>query len=142
MVIVSIGLLGTIIYFLVSPKSSRLLRISAIIALALIGLTLGVCGIILIKGPSQSQETIPLPFLIDGIDQPAKKTNVALIVTFLAAFSIITGLVIYSYRKEQLRKDVPVKAKKEDDSQLFQSGDDLNIKHTSGDDDSFDLGLD
>ena len=143
MSIVSLGLLGTIIYFLVSPKSSRLLRITAILALALIGVSLGVCGIILIMGPGQSKEVIPLPFLTEGVSQPAAKTNIGMIVTFLVAFSIIAGFVFYSYRKEKQKPpDAPVKVNKENDLQLFNSEDDLDNKHKSGDEDSFDLGLD
>ena len=145
MIIFSLALLCVIIYFLVSPKSSRLLRLSAIIALALIGLSLGVCGIILIKGPSQDTETISLPFLADGEAPPAKKTNVSMIIAFFVTFLFISGLAMYSFVKEKGRKEVPVK-KRDEPKELQSDGglnidQGLNIGQAPGEEDSFDIGL-
>ena len=122
------------------------MRFSAIIALALIGLSLVVCGIFLIKGPAEDTEAISLPFLPGGEAPPPKKINVAIIIAFFAAFSLIAGLVVYSYRKEKLRKDEPVK--KRDEPKALESGGELNIDQglnmgqTPGEGDSFDIGFD
>ena len=141
LIIFSVGLLGVIIYFVVSPKSSRLLRISGIIALGLIGLSLAVCGFFLIKGPSQGEVFLPLPFLPDDAPQPAKKTNIPVIISFLLVFLVILGLIVITSIKEKQRKYVP--EKKVIKHEAFKTGDDLEIAETPlVADDSFDIGLD
>ena len=138
--IISIILLGVIIYFVVSPKSSHLLRISGIIALALIGLAVGVCGVFLLRGPAEVEEEIPLPFLIGAEPKPEPKTNVGVIIGYFVVFAIVAGLVAYSSRKEKGKKHEPVKkvAKKE----VFESSDQnkLDLGQEHGDDESFDIG--
>jgi amino acid transporter len=138
--IISFVLLGVIIYFLVSPKSSHLLRISAIIALSLIGLAVGVCGVFLIRGPAKVETEIALPFLIDAEPKKQEKSDVGLIIGYFVIFAIVVGLVVYSSRKEKEKKQVPVK--KPERKQDFKIADDheLDIGNNSADDDSFDLG--
>ena len=141
LIIISVGLLGVIIYFLISPKSSRLLRISAIIALGLIGISLAVCGIFLIRGPSESNAVIPLPFLPDDTPPKAKNTNIPVIIVFLLSFFVIIGIVVRTSLNEKNKKYAPEKKKAEVD--VFQPSDDLGIENTPLlDDDSFDIGLD
>jgi len=141
--IISVILLGVIIYFLVSPKSSRLLRISSIIALSLIGLAIGVCGIFLIKGPAKVETDIPLPFLTDATPKPQKKINVGVIIGYFAVFAIIFGLVAYTSKKEKEKKQMPVK--KPERKQAFKIADDNELdigNNSTADDDSFDIGID
>jgi amino acid transporter len=142
LVIISLVLLGIIIYFVISPKSSRLLRLSAIIALALIGLAVGVCGVFLIRGPAEVETAIPLPFLIDAEPKPKTKTNVGVVIGYFAAFVIIFVLVAYSSKKEKQRKYEPVKKAARNDA--FQSVDEnkLDLGQETVDDESFDIGLD
>ena len=139
--IISVILLGVIIYFVVSPKSSHLLRMSAIIALALIGLAVGVCGVFLLKGPAEVETDIPLPFLTDAQPKPETKANVGVVIGYFAVFAFIFGLVAYSSRKEKGRKYEPVKkaAKKE----VSKSDDEnkLDLGQEPGNDESFDIGL-
>ena len=140
--IISVALLGVIIYFVISPKSSRLLRISAIIALALIALAVGVCGVFLIRGPAEVDTAIPLPFLTDAGPKPKAKTNIGVIIGYFVVFAVIFGLVAYSSKKEKGRKYETEKkpAKKE----VFKSVDDNKLDlDAPGDDESFDItGLD
>jgi len=140
--IISLVLLGVIIYFVVSPKSSHLLRLSAIIALALIGLAVGVCGVFLLKGPAEVKAEIPLPFLTEAEPKPKSKTNIGVIIGYFAVFVIIFGLVAYSSKKEKGRKFEP--EKKVVRNQDFQVVDDnaLDIGNELKDDESFDIGLD
>jgi len=140
--IISFVLLGVIIYFLVSPKSSRLLRLSAIIALSLIGLAIGVCGVFLIRGPAKVETEIPLPFLTDAEPKQQDKSNVGLIIGYFVIFAIVFGLVAYSSKKEKEKKQEPVK--KPDRKQDFKIADDheLDIGNNSADDESFDIGID
>jgi flagellar basal body-associated protein FliL len=139
--IISFVLLGVIIYFVVSPKSSRLLRISAIIALALIGLSVGVCGVFLVRGPAKVETEIPLPFLTDAEQKPQTKTNIGVIIGYFLAFVILFGLVFYSSRKEKEKKREP--AKKPVRNQVFEPVDEdaLDIGHELNDDESFDIGI-
>ena len=140
--IISFVLLGVIIYFLVSPKSSRLLRMSAIIALSLIGLAIGVCGVFLLRGPAKVETEIPLPFLTDAEPKPQNKSNVGVIIGYFVIFAIVASLVIYSSRKEKEKKQEPVK--KPERKQDFKIADEheLDIGNTSTDDESFDIGID
>jgi len=137
--IISVIFLGGIIYFVVSPKSSRLLRLSAIIALALIALAVGVCGIFLIRGPAEVDTAIPLPFLVDAEPKPKTKTNIGVIIGYFAAFAFIVGLVAYSSKKEKERKYEP--EKKAVRKETFKSADEDKLD--LGDapvDESFDIG--
>ena len=140
--IISFVLLGVIIYFLVSPKSSRLLRMSAIIALSLIGLAIGVCGVFLLRGPAKVETEIPLPFLTDAEPKPQNKSNVGVIIGYFVIFAIVASLVIYSSRKEKEKKQEPVK--KPERKQDFKIADEheLDIGNNSTDDESFDIGID
>jgi len=140
--IISVAFLGGIIYFVVSPKSSRLLRWSAIIALALIGLAVGVCGVFLIRGPSEAKTDIPLPFLVDAQPKQPAKTSRGVILGYFAAFAFIIGLVAYSSRKEKQKKYEP--EKKPVRKEVFQNTEEnkLDLGNSPVDDDSFDIGLD
>ena len=140
--IISVVFLGGIIYFVVSPKSSRLLRLSAIIALALIAISVGVCGVFLIRGPSEAESTIPLPFLADAGPKPKAKTSIGVIIAYFAAFAFIVGLVAYSSKKEKAKKYEP--AKKVPKKQDFEAADEnaLDIGHDLNNDESFDIGID
>jgi Na+/melibiose symporter-like transporter len=144
--IISLVLLGAIIYFVVSPKSSRLLKKSAIIALALIGLAVGVCGVFLVRGPAKVETEIPLPFLADAEPKPQNKTNIGVIIGYFAAFVIIFGLVAYSSRKEKGKKYEPVKKPAREREQDFKAADEgaLDLGHdlNVNDDESFDIGVD
>jgi len=140
--IISFVLLGIIIYFVVSPKSSRLLRMTAIIALSLIGLAVGVCGVFLLRGPAEVETEIPLPFLTDAEPRPKTKTNVGVVIGYFVAFVIIFALVAYSSKKERERKHEPAKkAVRKQDFQVVDEGE-LDIGNELGDDESFDIGLD
>ena len=142
--IISMGLLGLIVYFAVSPKSSRLLRLTAIIALGAICLSLAVCGIIIFIGPAEDQTANPLSLFSD-ITAPAEKKGNILEIIVIVALMIALGLVIAkAYRDQQKQAG---KAKKAAKSPAFPGGDELDDlemnapKKDEEFDDSFDLGL-
>ena len=146
--ILSAGLLGLIIYFAFSPKSSRFLKLAAIIALGLIGISLGVCSILIVIGPSQDANEIPFPIFSDSPPAPARKGNIFEIFTFLAVLSFIITLIILLARRSH-RKKGEAASKKEQKSQVFESSDeldDLDIKtdllDDQFDDDDFNMKLD
>ena len=103
--ILSVGLLGLIIKFAVSPKSSRQLRMAAIIALVLIVLSIGVCVIILIRGPSKTPGDFPLP-VFQGDAQPVKKNNLPAILSYVVLLLFIVGLMVYVLRTGKIGKAV------------------------------------
>ena len=144
LVIISLALLGGIVHFMISPKSSRLLRISAIIALIFIGLAVGVCGVLLLRGPTKVETAVPFQFLLDAEQpKPQNRINIGVIIGYFAVFAIIFALVAYSSKKEKQKKDEP--EKKAVKNQGFQSADenDLDLGNESEpvDDDSFDIGI-
>ena len=102
-IIFSIGLLGVIIYLAVSPKSSKLLRLSAIIALGLICLSILICGIVIIKGPAADPMEIPLPVFQDSAS-PVKKDKHILDIVILAVLLAALSLVIAKALKDQRKK--------------------------------------
>ena len=136
--ILSLGLLGVIIYFAISPKSSRLLKMAAIIALAVIGLSLIVCGFFIIRGPGQDPAAVPFPVLVDT-PAPERKTNIVDLV-ILAILIIIVSLVILMAVRKKPKKAVPVK--KITETSVFQDSDELDIDLDGGsgkNDDNFDI---
>ena len=134
--IFSAGLLGLIIYFAVSPKSSRLLKRTALAALGLIGLSLGVCGIFLIKGPSNSPEIVPLP-VFEESTPPVRSSNTLMIIVFFLIFLFVLGLIIFlSLRGQRKKGEEP---KKDEKSPIFSNDDELNIQDLDDKEDSFDI---
>jgi len=140
--IISFVLLGVIIYFVISPNSSRLLRMSGIVALALIGLAIGVCGVFLVRGPAKVETEIPLPFLTDAEPKQQSKTNIGVVIGYFAVFAIIFGLVAYSSKKEKGKKYEPVKKPDRNQDLKIANENKLDLGNNSGDDESFDIGND
>jgi len=140
--IISFALLGVIIYFMVSPKSSHLLKMSAMGALALIGLAVAVCGVFLLRGPAKVETEIYLPFLTDAEPKQQNKTNTGVIAGYFAAVAIIIGLLAYYSKREKERKNKS--EKKAVRAQNFQAADEsaLDINEELNDDESFDIGID
>jgi len=145
LIILSMGLLGLIIYFAVSPKSSKLLRISAFAALGLIGISIGVCVVLLIKGPGQDPAAIALPVFQDTPTMPASKTNVPAIIVFIVVLLAILGLIIFGVRKDQRR---PIEQESAEppppafpDSSDLELGDEPMMTDDNVDDDSFDIDI-
>ena len=139
--IISVVLLGIIINFAVSPKSSRLLRLAAIIALVLIGLSVGVCGILLIRGSTQDPEAMPLPFLAESESKPEQNKNMPMIISFSAVFLFLAGLVFMTSLRESKKPKKPVKKaeKPKPVQNVEESPVELNLDSDSGDDDNFNL---
>ena len=150
LVILSVGLLGLIIYYAVSPKSSRFLRLAALIALGLIGLSLGVSGIILLlKGVEQSHEEPHLPIFLD-VPQTSPNRGITVeaivftvIFVFLLAFISIVAYRDYLKRKEEAQKAGSARIFHDESNEPLnlEEKDDSAEKKEKGKDE-FDLGLD
>jgi len=136
-IIFSIGLLGVTVYFAVSPKSSKLLRLVAIVALGLIVISLIVCGIFIIKGPAEDTAVIPLPIFNDT--EPQKKTPIRVLdLVIFSALIVGLSLIIAKAVKDQ-KKLQGIALKPKESAAL--SGSDLNgnMSVIGDDEDSFDL---
>jgi len=106
--ILSVALLGLIIYFAVSSRSSRLLKLSALIALGLIGLSVLICGVFLFIGPSQKASDLVLPaFLEEG--PKARSGNLMALVVFLITVLFIVSLIIFIPMREKRKKERSIK---------------------------------
>ena len=107
--IFSLGLLGMIIFFAFSPKSSRLLRRAAFIALALIALSLVIGGLFLVFAPGETPGVVPLPFLPEA-PPAAPESGIALeVIVFLLLFLIVMGIIIGLAHRDQHKKDKKMK---------------------------------
>ena len=136
--VISLGLLGLIIYFAVSPKSSRILRLSAFAALGLIGISLVVCGIFIIRGPGESAEIIPLP-VFEEAKPAAKSGNMATVVVFFIIFVLVLALIVFLAIRDQKKKGKG-QVKGPEKEAAFSATDELEIEDPSiNEDDSFDI---
>ena len=144
--ILSLGLLGVIIYFAISPKSSRLLKLTALIALGVIGLSLMVCAILIIIGPKGDKETIPL--VLQDVAPQVKRDKNILDIIIIIGLLLVVSLVIFKSMRDQKKSGLTLK--KPEKPKLFQDGDDLvlNVKLDNAEEDndedeeSFDLSTD
>ena len=117
LILFSLGLLGLIIYYAVSPKSSRLLKLASTIALGLIGIAIIVCAIIIIIGPKEDPNAVLLPFITEesGQTPTSRVTNFMDIIIFLVLFGLISLVIARSMKQQkkmaQLAAQKPVKQK-------------------------------
>ena len=146
LIIISVGVLGLIINFAVSPKSSQLLKFAATIALGLIGLAVIICGIIIFIGPKQNPDAILLPFMSedDGTQPTRGRTSIMDIVIFAVLLGVI-GLVIARSMKQQkkmaresIRRRPKASQAKKEERFVTQSDEDASFLG----DDNFKLDLD
>jgi uncharacterized SAM-binding protein YcdF (DUF218 family) len=115
--ILSMTLLGVIIKFAVSPTSSPYIKRAAIIALVFIVLSVGVCAVLLIRGPGKTTGDFPFPAFQDEAPPP-KKSNVPAVLSYIVLLLFIVGLMVYILRTGQLGK--AVRETKADDSAIFK----------------------
>jgi len=119
LIILSVILLGVIINYAFSPKSSRILRLASLGAMVLIALSLGVASIaIVISGSSQDNEEDHLPIFVEAQRaEPNKSGNLIEIVIFLvilAALIVMIAIVYFRDKKKKLEE-----AKKASSSKRF-----------------------
>ena len=141
-IIFSIGLLGAIIYFAVSPKSSKLVRLSAIGALGLIILALLISGFFIIKGPAEDEDVIPLPVFQDSGTVEVKRPFRVLDVSIIGALLLILAVVIVKALRDQKKAEkIPPAAGKSLSLPESALGSDIEESKplVVDDDDSFDL---
>ena len=148
LIIISVVLLGVIINYAFSRKSSRILRLAALGALGLIALSLGIASIIIAtSGSNDDTEEDHLPIFLDLPQEAPQKSNFVEIITFLVFLTVIIALIIVIAYKD--RKMKQAEAKKPGASPMFSNvgkHEDLDIKAEeppvkAKEDDGFDLDL-
>jgi amino acid transporter len=102
----SFGLLGLIVFFFFSKKSSPALKRAALGALLAIGISLGVCGFIIIRGPAASEAELYLPVVTVTDQPPVKGTNIPGLLVFLVILVALLGVIIYIGMRDQKKKAV------------------------------------
>jgi hypothetical protein len=104
--VLSVGLLGLIVFFFFSKKSSPALKRAALGALIAIGLSLGVCGFFIIRGPAVSEAELYFP-VVTVTDQPAVQgTNIPGLFVFLLILVALLGLIIFVGMRDQKKKAI------------------------------------
>jgi uncharacterized membrane protein len=108
----AIGFLGLIIYFALSKKSSRLVRLAALIALGAVILSVLVCGVIVILSLGEGGGEPRMPeFLAAGEPEPPAKTSTFVLVIVILFLLIFLGMVVVFSLKEQRKTETPEKDK-------------------------------
>ena len=100
--IIAVIALGGILYLFFSPKSSKIQKLAAMIALLASGLTLGICGFILIFGGPDTGDPYAFPLAMDKTPPPAKTNKIELVI-FLILFAALLGFIVFIGLREQKR---------------------------------------
>jgi amino acid transporter len=102
--VLAAGVLGGIIYFFLSKKSSKTLKLAALGALILSGLALGICAFILFTGPVESPAGPYDAPALTHTAPPVKGPNITALVIFLVILLAFFGFVIYLGMKDRKKK--------------------------------------
>jgi competence protein ComGC len=107
LIILSVILLGIIINYAVSGKSSRIIRLTALGALGLIVLSLGIASIIIaVNTFSKGNEEDRLPIFVEAQQDAPKQTanlvEIIIFVVIIAALIAVIAVVSSIERKQRL----------------------------------------
>ena len=145
--IFSLLLLTFIIFFAISPKSSKTLRGAAIIALGAILLSLIVCAIVIMAGPAEDPQRIPLPPQVDSSSQaesPRRASDIIILLIFILGLSLVIIKATHDQKKANQKAMEASKAQKRSQKleELDHHGtEDLNPPEDDEHDDGFDLDI-
>ena len=103
--VLAIAALGGIIYVFISEKSSKMQKYTALGALALSGLAILICAMILIFGSGQPNDPYAFPLAAETV-QPEPNTRTAEAIIFLVVLLLIFGLIIYFGIRDHKKKAV------------------------------------
>jgi ABC-type lipoprotein release transport system permease subunit len=105
LIILSVGLLGVIIFFAVSPKSSRIVRLAAIAAMVLIGISLGIASIIIVLKIRDKARQDSLPIFVDPQRAPpTSRADFVEIIVFLSILVVVIGLIVFMSHIDRKRR--------------------------------------
>jgi flagellar basal body-associated protein FliL len=104
--VLSAGLLGLIVFFFFSKKSSRMLKRAALGALIAIGLSLGVCGFFIIRGPAAPEAELYLPLAVVVDQGPVRNSSIPGLIIFLVILVALLGVIIFIGMRDQSKKAI------------------------------------
>ncbi|MDR1443355.1 MAG: hypothetical protein LBI94_00585 [Treponema sp.] len=100
----SIALLGLIVYYALSPRSSKTLRLSAFGALVCIMLSVVICTIIIFANLGGNDEPVMPDFFAAEPPNAAPENNFFILVLFAVFLLILLGIVILlAVRERRIR---------------------------------------
>jgi heme/copper-type cytochrome/quinol oxidase subunit 4 len=101
----SVALLGVIVYFALSPKSSKALRLTALIALGVIIVSVLVCLIIIFAGLEFAGKEPAMPDFLAPEAPPAAPEGNFFALFLLAAFLLaFLGVVVFLSMRERKKQ--------------------------------------
>jgi heme A synthase len=99
---IALGFLGAIVYFALSKKSSRFVRLAALIALGAVILSVLVCGLIVLLGLGrETKEPVVPDFFVTKQPEAPARTNTFVIALVMIFLLIFLGMVVFFSLKEQ-----------------------------------------
>jgi uncharacterized protein involved in exopolysaccharide biosynthesis len=102
----SVVLLGVIVYFALSPDSSKILRLTALGALGAIMLSIVICVVIIfVSGGSSGGEPVMPDFLAAETPPPAPQGNSFVLLIFAVFLLGFLGLVVFLSMRERRRRE-------------------------------------
>jgi hypothetical protein len=104
--VLSAGLLGLVVYFFFSKKSSRALKRAALGAMIAMGLSLGVCGFFILRGPGVSEEELYISRMVVTDQAPVKSANILSLLIFLVVLLGLLGVILFIGMRDRNRKAV------------------------------------
>ena len=111
-IVFSVLLLGVIVFFAVSPKSSRLLRLTAIIALGLICVSLIISGIVIVIGPSEDPSIIVLPVFQDSAPEVKSGFRITDLLIILVILGVLSFIIVKALKDQKNAPKVEPKSGK------------------------------
>jgi hypothetical protein len=100
----SVILLGLIVYYALSPRSSKILRLSALGALGAIMLSIVICVIIIFAGPGGNDEPVMPDFFAAEPIQDAPKDDFTFLVLPAVLLLAFLGTVIFFAMRERKQR--------------------------------------
>jgi|GEM_PF-1257196 len=143
----SLLLLGFIIFFAISPKSSKILRLVSIIALGAICLSLIISAIIIIAGPAEDPQRIPLPPQLDSsspAESPRRASDIIILLVFILGIALVIIKATNDQKKANLKALENSKAQKKPQNLEdldHHDTEDFNPTEDDEHDDGFDLDI-
>ena len=137
--ILAVSVLGGIIYVFTSPKSSRIQKLAALGAIIISGLTILVCGIILIFGGGGQSDPYSFPLAAETTSGAAEgSSRIGELIIFLVILLLIFGYIIYAGIREQKKN-----TQKKPDANKTALDKAVSAEVIDGDDnDDFDFNID
>ncbi|MCL2834313.1 MAG: hypothetical protein FWD78_14165 [Treponema sp.] len=121
--IIAVLALGGIIYIFFSKKSSKILKLAALIALILSGLTLGVCGTVLVLGGT-SHEADPYAFPLETASAaPKPNSGVSQLIVYLVLLVAVFGIIIFLGIRDQKKNNTAAGSAEKENKPDFSSDD-------------------